>query len=180
MSERQKKPESTASVHHFGAALVQRYAGAVRRYFDRRLSRIQDTEDLAQEVYLRLLRIDSETKVQKPLQFIYGMARHVLLDHQAETAEKQDFLRAARDALNWTECPSEVLADRPEDQAIVDQQLREIMDALPPLYVSILLLHERDGRSYEEVAAELKISIHTVKKYLTEARARVRMLSWDY
>jgi RNA polymerase sigma-70 factor (ECF subfamily) len=180
MSERQKKLQATASAHHFGATLVQRYAVAVRRYFDRRLNRIQDTEDLAQEVYLRLLRIDSETKVQKPLQFVYGMARHVLLDHRAETAEQHDFLRAAREALNWTECPSEVLADRPEDQAIVDQQLREIMEALPPLYASILLLHERDGRSYDEVAAELNISVHTVKKYLTEARARVRMLSWDY
>src|SRR5688572_1240056 len=177
MSERQKKPESPAGAHHFGATLVQRYAEAVRRYFDRRLSRIQDTEDLAQEVYLRLLRIDPATKVQKPLQFVYGMARHVLLDHQAETAEKQDFLRAAREALNWTECPSEVLADRPEDQAMVEEQLREIMKLLPPLYVSILLLHDRDGRSYEEVASTLNISVHTVKKYLTEARARVRMLS---
>ena len=146
MRDEKRKPRPLTSVQGFGASLVQRYGAAVRRYFDRRLSRIQDTEDLAQEVYLRLLRIDQGTKVQKPLQFVYGMARHVLLDHRAERVEKEDFLRAAGEALNWNECPSEVLADRPEDQAIVEQQLREIMGMLPPLYVSILLLHDRDGR----------------------------------
>lgn len=180
MSDPRTKSRAPVRSPTLGASLVQRYGSAVRRYFDRRLSRIQDTEDLAQEVYLRLLRIDATTKVQKPLQFVYGMARHVLIDHWAEAAEKEDFLRTARETLGWTECPSEALADRPEDQAMIDQQLREILEMLPPLYASILLLHERDGRSYEEVANELDISVHTVKKYLTQARARVRMLSWDY
>lgn len=176
----QDKPEAAASNPNFGASLVQRYSGAVRKYFSRRLNRIQDIEDLAQEVYLRLLRIDASMTVQKPLQFVYGMARHVLLDHRAATSEKEEFLRAATDSLGWTDCPSEVLADRPEDQAIIEQQLNDIIRCLPPLYASILLLHEREGRSYEEVASKLNISIHTVKKYITEARARIRMMSLDY
>lgn len=180
MSDSRKKREQMAGAQHFGASLVQRYAQAVRRYFDRRLTRIQDTEDLAQEVYLRLLRIDSGTKVQKPLQFVYGMARHVLLDHRAETAEQHELLSSAPDASNWVESQLDDSTQRPEDQVGVEQQLEEIFQLLPPLFAAVLLLHDRDGLSYEEVAIELGISVHTVKKYVTEARARIRMLSWDY
>jgi DNA-directed RNA polymerase specialized sigma24 family protein len=31
-------------------------------------------------------------------------------------------------------------------------------------HAAILFLHKRDGLSYEEVAKELSISVHTVKK----------------
>lgn len=172
--------DTAATTPNFGASLVQRYSGAVRKYFNRRLNRIHDIEDLAQEVYLRLLRIDASTTVRKPLQFVYGMARHVLLDHRAATNQKEDFLREVGDSLDCAECASEMLVDRPEDQAIVEQQLNEIVRGLPPIHAAILLLHERDGRSYEEVASHLRISVHTVKKYITEARARVRMMSLDY
>jgi RNA polymerase sigma-19 factor, ECF subfamily len=180
MSEPRKRRDQIGGVQNFGASLVQRYAQAVRRYFDRRLTRIQDTEDLAQEVYLRLLRIDSGAKVQKPLQFVYGMARHVLLDHRAEAAEQYEFLNSGRDSSNGIESPLEDPAQRPEDQVEVEQQLEEIFQLLPPLFAAVLLLHDRDGMSYEEVAIKLGISVHTVKKYLTEARARIRMLSWNY
>ena len=179
MSQQKKRVEFETS-GNVGAALVHRYAGAVRRYFSRRLARIHDTEDLAQEVYLRLLRIENTTRIQRPLNFVYGMARHVLLDHRADSARREDILDSASDSKPDQCDYSHGLADCPEDQAIIQQQLEDILDKLPPLFSAILLLHDRDGRSYEEVAATLGISVHTVKKYITEARARARMSLWEY
>ncbi len=44
------------------------------RYLARRLTQRQDAEDLAQEVYLRLLRVDAAKRVQKPVAYIFGIA----------------------------------------------------------------------------------------------------------
>ena len=53
-----------------------------------------------------------------------------------------------------------------------------ILHRLPPAHRNVLVLRKRDGMSYQEIAAELNISVHTVKKYLFQASARMAALVW--
>src|SRR5690606_5505228 len=67
--------------------------------------------------------------------------------------------------------------DNPEHELEMANTLRRIGKALsdmPPLYASVLILCKRDGLSHQEIADELDISIHTVRKYLTRAVLRCR------
>lgn len=155
------------------------YAQELRRYLDRRLSRVQDAEDLAQEVYLRLLRIDSAKQVENPLAFIYGIARHVLADHRSAkqrakeaVAEMGEVSEVALDQV------SEALSDRLEENLDVQQRVARAVAQLPPMHAAVLLLRDRDGMSKSEIAAKLQLSIHTVKKYIAEAHAAVRLIGW--
>jgi RNA polymerase sigma-19 factor, ECF subfamily len=154
-----------------------RYRTKVMRYLLRRLSTSwQDADDLAQEVYLQLLRRESHSEIRNPLAFIYGVAAHVLADHRADTEHQHRQLISEEDAGEaWTECASDALTDRLEDFVSIQQQIQAALATLPPMQAAVLVLHKRDGMSYEEVAQKLGLKVDTVHKYLTLARLKIRM-----
>jgi DNA-directed RNA polymerase specialized sigma24 family protein len=43
----------------------------------------------------------------------------------------------------------------------------------------VLLLVKRDGLSYTEAARKAGLSVHTIEKYVVEARARLRVILAD-
>ena len=164
----------------FAGSAAQRYARELHRYLLRRLGRPQDVDDLAQEVYLRLLRLDETKCVQKPLAFVYGVAAHVVADFKLEASAEEAHLTFDEDAVQqWSEQPTEVLPDELGERVALERQLEWALKQLPPTQAAVLLAHKRDGFSYEEIAQRLKLSVNTVEKYLTQAKAKLRTLSWD-
>ena len=161
----------------FDRCTILRYRTKVMQYLMRRLSGAsQDIDDLAQEIYLQLLRRDGSKEVRNPLAFIYGVAAHVLADHRAGAAHKSERFVSEEDAGSaWSEFPSDALADRPEDFLALQQQIQSALQQLPPMQAAVLVLHKRDGLSYEEVAEKLGLKVDTVHKYLTQARLKIRM-----
>jgi RNA polymerase sigma-70 factor (ECF subfamily) len=176
-------------VRKFAASMFGRYRRELHRYLMRRLRQPQDVNDLAQEVYLRLLRLDDEKVVHKPLAYLYGIASHVLCDFRIEVEhESQWFKRDQRGELidadgnvlkGWDEHPSQVVPDDIADRLNLQQQIDRAVAQLPPTHAAVLLAHKRDGMSYEEVAEKLGLSIHTVEKYVTQAKSRIRVMTWD-
>jgi RNA polymerase sigma-19 factor, ECF subfamily len=156
---------------------ILRYRTKVMRYLIRRLSRAsQDVDDLVQEIYLELLRRDTRKEVRNPLAFIYGVAAHVLADHRTDAAHEHERFVSEEDAgAAWGEFPSDALTDRLEDFVSIQQQIQTALDQLPPMQAAVLVLHKRDGLSYEEVAEKLGLKVDTVHKYLTQARLKIRM-----
>ncbi len=161
----------------FGASSFRDYDKHLHRYLAHRLPRRQDAEDLAQEVYLRLLRMDGEKRVQKPLAYIYGIASHLLADYRTDPRRKRELLRDDEEERmheDW-ESSTDDLAERLNLQ----QQLERALARLPRTQAKVLLAHKHRGLSYEEVAAELGLSVHTVEKYITQAKARIRTMTWE-
>jgi RNA polymerase sigma-70 factor (ECF subfamily) len=56
------------------------------------------------------------------------------------------------------------------------QRLDRALQQLPPAHQLVLLLVKRDGLSYTEAASAAGLSVHTIEKYVVEARARLRVL----
>ncbi|HVC16209.1 MAG TPA: sigma-70 family RNA polymerase sigma factor, partial [Rhodanobacter sp.] len=54
------------------------------------------------------------------------------------------------------------------------QRLQTVLDRLPPRCKAVMLMQHRDGMSYEEIAAQLGVSNHMVKKYVVKALALCR------
>lgn len=161
----------------FGASSFRDYDKHLHRYLAHRLPRPQDAEDLAQEVYLRLLRMDGEKCVEKPLAYIYGIASHLLADYRSDSRRQRELLRDEED-----ESPEEGWESSADDLAErlnLQQQLERAFARLPRTLALVLLAHKHRGLSYEEVAAELGLSVHTVEKYITQAKARIRTMTWE-
>src|SRR5690242_5837159 len=68
------KTTPTASL---AASVHEKFHAELHRFLVRRLRGEQDAGDLAQEVYLRLLRMEKSELVRKPQAYIYTVASHV-------------------------------------------------------------------------------------------------------
>jgi len=163
----------------WASTVVESYARDLRRYLARRLGKPHEVDDLAQEVYTRLLRIDDGKQIEKPLAFVFGVAAHVLADHR--------LLNRRHDHVSFdSELADDASAQQitsPEDELAerisLQQQLDRAIGELPPLHRAILVACKRDGHTSEEVAKQLGVSVNTVNTYLAAARAQLRMKNWD-
>lgn len=157
----------------------EQYRGGLLRYLMRRLGHAQNAQDLAQEVYLRLLRVEDVDLVRQPQAYLYRIASHVVYEFRLREEREQKYMTIDSQAM--TE-----LADRVGDPSAEEQwqtmsterELTRLFSQLPPVEQAILLLQKRDGLSYKEVAKRLDLSIHTVKKYLFRALLRLRQADW--
>lgn len=118
--------------------------------------------------------------MQKPLAFVYGVAAHVVADFRLQAHAQEAHLSFDEEAVQkWSEQPTEFLPDELGDRIALEQHVKWALGQLPPTQAAVLLAHKRDGFSYEEIAQRLKLSIHTVEKYLTQAKAKLRTLPWN-
>lgn len=149
----------------------------LKEYLIKRLRNESDAQDIAQEAFLQLLRIDRLDLIQEPEAYLYRIALNLChklmrndarqpVAHSIETAEQI----IAQDGRNV------------EQQIEIDQQARllsDIIKELPPLYQAVLLMKKREGYSHQEIAEKLGISIHTVRKYLVKAVTACRAAYWE-
>ena len=140
---------------------------AVYRFAWRMTSSAAAAEDIAQDVFLSLLRQPARfDPARGPLRpYLLGVARHLAL-------------KRWRDDNRWTELDDErfvappVEAERGETAAIVGRAVR----ALPPLQREVLILSEYEELSLEEIARAVDSEIGTVKSRLHRARENLRRM----
>jgi RNA polymerase sigma factor (sigma-70 family) len=164
-------------VQEFATAAAVEYQQRLRRYLRRRLRRQDDLDDLAQEVYLRLLRIKDEdqvARVREPMAYVYGVAARVIADWNG--ASDRYINDAAEDQSE--ECLDSELDD-PAARLATQQHLERVFGKLSPMQAAALLLFERDGLSYAQISEQLKLSPGMVHYHITRARARIRTGLWD-
>jgi RNA polymerase sigma-70 factor (ECF subfamily) len=152
---------------------VSRFSGGLLRYLRRRLGNSADARDVAQETYARLLRVDRADLIRDPQSYIFRIAAN--LAYEFELSQRRD--RARLDEPPLAEDLERLQVRSPEDQAELSAQLarlNRVMAKLPQRYRAALILHRREGMTYEEIAARLGTSVHMVKKYITTGLQRCR------
>jgi RNA polymerase sigma-70 factor (ECF subfamily) len=131
------------------------------RFLQARLAKSHEAEDLAQEVYLRLLRVKDIERIRNPRAYVLRVATNVICEWQL----------LARNRLTHSPELLEQLLDSQDTQhqAEIEQEVRELEAALAlltPKCRAVLLMHRRDRYTYDEIATRMGISVSMVKKYL--------------
>lgn len=172
------KPTPLNRAARLAASVFEKYQADLHRYLVRHLRTGQDSADLAQEVYLRLLRLEKSELVRQPRAYVYTIASHVT---------SQLRMRSGRSVVSFDSEAAEEAAEHPvsipEDEAFdrinAEVELERILEVLPPVHRASFVLCKRDGMSYPEIAQKLDISVHTVKKYIHESTVRIRTHLWQ-
>lgn len=147
------------------------------RYLTARVGNPHDAEDIAQEGYLRLLRVKDADAIEKIEGYLFRIVTNLANEHLYKRGRSMETLDL--DTLQERGGYGDVYRDEVELEArAAIQRLDKILGELPPLYRAILLLRKRDGYSHAEIAERVGKSKATVHIYLTRALKRCREL-WE-
>jgi DNA-directed RNA polymerase specialized sigma24 family protein len=75
---------SATDKHQFVAGMAAKYGGRLRRFLKLRLSNASDVPDLAQEVFLRLMRVPRHEDIRSPEAYLFTVASHVVHQHHVK------------------------------------------------------------------------------------------------
>jgi RNA polymerase sigma-70 factor (ECF subfamily) len=132
------------------------------------LRNVHDVPDLAQEVYLRLLRVSHQEAIRNPEAYLFTVASHVLHQHSLRQAANTSF-------IDITEAIPELLTPAGEEPSAWAENsqrvewLQKTLARLPPRVGAALVMHRIGGYTVQEVADKLGVARETAKKYLTRA-----------
>ena len=155
------------------AEIAARYGRRLRRFLSVRLRNVHDVPDVAQEVFLRLLRVQQHDAIRNPEAYLFTVASHVL--HQHTLRRSMDpvsiDITDAQDEIDFpgTEDP-EAKADAAGKMELLERALAQ----LPPRVAAALVMHRVLGFTVPEIADQLGVSRDSVKKYLMRAAHHCR------
>lgn len=146
-----------------------RYRSALGGFIQRRIPDPWDAEDLVQEVYWRLLRLEDGDRapIHDVKAYLYTVATHLL-------RERAVLYRRARRNVDIQDVLLELVAPEGSAHDAVERQLRmvrlaEVIERLPPKCRAVLVMQYREEMSYAEIAERLGVSVHMVKKHVVRA-----------
>jgi RNA polymerase sigma factor (sigma-70 family) len=157
----------------FVERLFLRHRDALQTFFYRRIRTKADAADLAQEVYLRMLRVTDTDEILNPAAYLYAVAGNLLRENAAKDRSQADGIKVEDDE------PAQQLSELPEWDDKLDarrrvERLRAVLKQLPPKCCAAVVLRYRYELSVQEIAERLDVSTYMVKKYLGQGLALCR------
>lgn len=129
-----------------------------------------EAEDVVQETLVRIWQSRDRLEDTEAIQaFGYTVCRRLALD----CANK-----AGHGNIQFDPDRHDTTSIQPSEQMDIQERMvliRKLMDALPEVQRSIMLLRDIEGKTYQEIAEILNLTESQVKVYLHRARSKVRL-----
>jgi len=158
-------------------ALIERLFAAQGRalqaFLYRRTRQHTDAADLAQEVYVRMLRIEDPDKIADMDAYLFTVASNLAREHAAREG-RRGIRVGVEDTAVLEELAESSAFDAQIDAANQAKRLREVLRHLPPRWHAAVVMQFVQGLSHREIAERLGVSVSMVKKYVGQALGRCR------
>jgi RNA polymerase sigma-70 factor (ECF subfamily) len=153
--------------------LFAEHAGALQAFFRRRIRSKAETQDLAQEVYLRMLRVRDPQAIRNPVLYLYTVANNLVKEH-AVLDRRQASRIDIDDAGVQEQLETLPAFDGELDTVRRVARLRVVLKQLRPRWQAAVALRFAEGLSYREIAIRLGVSPQMAKKYVAHALGHCR------
>jgi RNA polymerase sigma-70 factor (ECF subfamily) len=131
-----------------------------------------DVDDLAQEVFHRLLRYGDDVAVDNPQGYLFRIAANVATEWRDRSRARPSNDRGWIDQLQIDPLEQSNTA---AFQARVGKKMQSAVNMLPKRQREVLLLHVNEGLTYKQIADRLGITYRIVLRDLTRAYGALRM-----
>lgn len=143
----------------------------LRAFLSRLLPSEDEISDVAQEVYLRVLRLDSLSRLEpNPRAYILQIAKNLVRDRY-----RRQKVRGPETPIAGTDAGGiEIISEAPSPEETLDWQQRvaHVKACIADMDADVrraFLLSRIRNMTYPDIAAEMGISARTVRRYVAEA-----------
>jgi len=147
--------------------LVSSVGGDLLRFLRSRLDHGDLAQDLAQEVYLRLLRMDDVRLIRDPRSFVIHLAANAAYEWRMLARNRAQH---SEDGLPLLIAEHGDPAEIAENQDHLENLFR-VFGMLSAKRQAVVVLHRRDGLTYQQIAERMNLSVGMVKKHLARGLA---------
>ena len=160
------------------AALVEEHQEALVHFLTKRLGSAEEAEDVAQEAYLRLMKVEHLEELASPRGYLFRTAANLAVDRiRQRTRLARQRQQVALQARSEQGGPGSPDAASPESEFQARErvdQAAEVLRRLPEKCRCAFILHRIQGLSHAEIGRELGVSRKMVEKYVSRALGRLR------
>jgi RNA polymerase sigma factor (sigma-70 family) len=168
-SERHGRPDEEAHAKSI-AELFQEHNRSLIRFLTARLRSAQEAEEVAQEAYVRLLRLDQPGTVSFLRAFLYKTAANLAVDRMRKRGRHS--VAAEAGYLDDFRKPPTPDREVESDQEI--EHVLRLIEDLPPKCRQAFLLHKIEELEFADVAQRMGLSERMVRIYVIRAILYVR------
>lgn len=142
--------------------MVKEHANNLYGYVFKYLRDSEDSQDITQDVFEKLWKNRKKVEFEKSKSWMFTTAHNTLINFSK---------RKKRVVYNSDSIPENGKEDNSyESKEIVDK----VLETLPPIQKSIVLLRDLEGYSYQEIGEMLDLTDSKVKVYLFRARKKMQ------
>lgn len=163
--------------------LIERHQNAVIGTVAKMLGNASESEDIAQQVFLRIWRNAKRYRPDaKFTTYLYTITRNLVYNESRRRSRKKEVSSDEREENSNRHV--EANPDRRPDAEVLHAELQLAVDnaiaALPESQRMAVVLRRYEQLSYEEIAEVMKLSVSAVKSLLFRARTSLRELLAGY
>lgn len=153
--------------------LFAEHRAALQTFFRRRIRSQSDASDLAQEVYVRMLRVRDQEAIRNPVSYLYTVANNLVKEHAV-------LERRRASSIDIDQAPmQEQLETLPAFDMDLDatqraQRLGVVLKQLAPKCRAAVVLRFTHELSYREIGNHLGVSPQMARKYVAQALGHCR------
>ncbi|NKB44951.1 MAG: sigma-70 family RNA polymerase sigma factor [Alphaproteobacteria bacterium] len=149
------------------ARVFRDHNAALLRFLRAKLPSQQDAQEVAQEAYVRLLRLDDPNTISHLQAYLFKIAANLAVDRNRYRSRQPLFvdLDSALTTLRAPEPGQDRILDGKQDL----KKLRGIIKELPPKCRLAFLLYKFEGQDYGTIANHMELSESMVRKYVLRA-----------
>jgi RNA polymerase sigma-70 factor (ECF subfamily) len=176
--------------------IVTRYKQKIFNYVYRMIGNGDEAEDVTQDVFVKMyVSLPSFRSEASITTWLFKIAGNLCIDRYRKRSRREQAMGGETISLDYRSeaepsgaggGPTVEVPDRDTEpqrileQAELDRQIQAALAELPDKMRAVVLLHDIEGLSYEEIAQIERCPLGTIKSRLFNARQQLRKLLTPY
>lgn len=150
----------------------------LRGFIAKRVENSADTDDILQEVFLRVHRHEDQLQnSERMVSWVFQITRNVIIDHYRATQQREIPVGLESGVKKEHDVSAEAVET--EAKYELSNCLRPMIDRLPVDYREAITLVELEGLTHQEAAKRLGLSIPGMKSRVQRGRKQLREMLHD-
>ena len=152
-------------------AIYEKYSSRLYGFALMLLKNREDARDIVQETFLRVWKKRETIAENRTFKsFLFTVSYNIIVDHLRKRLNDKKYLELLEKNFPFDRDSGE----KAVDFYLLQSQIQNLMDELPPRRKEIYLLSQGKNLSQKEIARRLNITVKTVETHLSLARKFLR------